>query len=120
MANDRVTLIHEWFEQVWNLGDSTAIFDLDVASARTDANAGGQSDEGVAAEALAADHRLEQEAVLAAAEGRVGRHRRVAIGEQLAIDRDEIPARGCGDELLPARRVHAPRYSPSPAATGSR
>jgi len=25
MANDRVTLIHEWFEQVWNRGDAAAI-----------------------------------------------------------------------------------------------
>ena len=28
MADDRVTLLHEWFEQVWNRGDETAIHRL--------------------------------------------------------------------------------------------
>ena len=28
MADDRVTLLHEWFDQVWNRGDETAIHRL--------------------------------------------------------------------------------------------
>ena len=47
-------------------------------------------------------------AVLARAERGVRRHRRVAVGEQLAIDRDQVPARGRRDELLATRRVHGP------------
>src|SRR5262249_42736876 len=48
------------------------------------------ADEGVRRPLLAADHRFEEEAAVRAPELRVRRDRRVPVGEDLAIDRDEV------------------------------
>src|SRR5262249_39207803 len=58
------------------LGDSVAILHLDAVAANEDPRGGGQPDERIAPEALAADHRLEQEAVRRAGELGVKRERR--------------------------------------------
>ncbi len=47
------------------LDDGSAVVDLDRGAARADPDLRGQADERVATEALAADHRLEQERVAA-------------------------------------------------------
>jgi hypothetical protein len=66
------------------------------------------TDEGVGRPGRAADHRLEEEAVVAGAQGGVGRHRGVAVGAQLAVDRDQVGGLGRLHEAVPVRIVHAP------------
>jgi glycine hydroxymethyltransferase len=68
------------------------------------------ADERVRRPGRAAHHRLEQEAVLAASERGVRRHRRVAVGEQLAIHRDQVALLRGAHELLATRVVHGARF----------
>ena len=57
-----------------------------------------------------ADHRLEQDRVVAGAERGVRADGRVAIGEELAIDRDQIPLRRSGGKLRAAGGERLPGH----------
>jgi hypothetical protein len=67
--------------------------DLGLEAAGAQQRARGQADEAVPAEALAAHHRFEQEAVLAAARQlEVQRQRRFEVGKGLGDERDAVVA----------------------------
>ncbi len=74
------------------LDDDAAVLDLDLRPPRPDAELRRQADERVAAEALAADDRLEQERVAFPRELQVQRQRRVEVGERLEHQRDAVVA----------------------------
>ena len=77
------------------LDDAAAILDLDARAAGADADLRRQADERVAAEALAADDRFEQERVALLRELEVERQRRVEIGERLEHQRNAVVAKCC-------------------------
>jgi len=70
----------------------------DEATDGADADRRGEPDEGIAAETLAADHRLEQVRVRAVGELEIDRERGIEIGEGLGDDRNAVVAPG--GELL--------------------
>src|SRR5690606_20191683 len=80
-----------------------------LTPARPQDRARTHADERVGRPLLAAQHRLEQEAVLTAAELGVGADRGVSVGQDLPVDRDEVAALGRPAELLAGRVVHAGR-----------
>ena len=74
------------------LDDAAAILDFHMRSRDADAHLRRQADERVAAEALAADDRFEQERVMLVRELQVQRERRVEIRERLEHQRDAVVA----------------------------
>src|SRR5262249_29799187 len=77
------------------LDDATAVLDFDRARARADAYLCRQTDEGIAAEAFAADHGLQQKGVALVSELEVERERGIEIRERLEDERDAVvPLRG--------------------------
>ena len=74
------------------LDDAAGILDLDVRALDADPHFRRQADERVAAEALAADDRFEQERVALLRELQVERKRRVEIRERLEHERNAVVA----------------------------
>ena len=64
------------------------------------------ADEAVAGDAVAALHALEQEGVRGPGDLQVGRHGRVEIGGNLAVDRDQVAPAGHVADFLQRRAVH--------------
>ncbi len=74
------------------LDDAACILDFGERPAHAQPHLGGQADERVAAEALAAHDRFEQERVALLRELQVQRQRRVEVGERLEDERDPVVA----------------------------
>ncbi len=91
--------------------------DAGLAAGGAQHGAGTDADERVRRPLLAADDRFEQEAVLAAAQLGVGADRRVAVGHDLPVNRDQVaPLRGLAE--LVERRVIDRRFRQGASSGG--
>src|SRR5450755_1852118 len=72
------------------LDDATVVLDFDLASARTQTQLRRQADERITAEALAADHRFQQERIALVGELEVQRQGRIEIREGLEYEGDAV------------------------------
>jgi hypothetical protein len=110
---DRSALAHEVLDHIQWIGRRARLQDSAACALDAHRLAAGQqrqrrlhADEGVAAHLLPLLHRLQQKGGAVIAQLQIDRHRRLQVGRQLAVDRDQIALPGQGANLIESGFVH--------------